>query len=232
MPINYAPPQHQPNFIQFLQQPQLPNVPMPFQDTRRIDHQEALAKAIMGHGLDASPAVGGPGEALARVGQALLGSYMAKRAGDRRDEANAENADALRSALQSGDISGLISSGNDTAEKVGAAILESQMKPRTEYRDLTPEEIAATGYRQRDSNGQLVSPVKPPNTGLPPGYQWNADHTGWEPIPGGPADPNSPKNKQAADMRLRALALQEKAVKAGIADKTSNLNPWAMDWGN
>lgn len=248
MPVNYPPNQNKPvsffgnapqqgdgSAVQFVQ-PQMPSLRLPFQDTGPADRQEALARAILSQGIDSSPVNGGFGEALTRVGSAILGAITENKANAKRKDIDEQNAEALRGALENGDVPGLLSSGNDLAEKLGGAILEKQMTPRTSYETLSPEEARAGGYPegavvQRDSTGReyVVSKPQPPNVGLPPGWQWNATHTGWEPIPGGPSDPNSPLNKQRAGFQQQQIQLQRDKLKK-TDDGLGGDEPWTMKW--
>jgi hypothetical protein len=236
MPLNYPPQTDKPKFVQFLQNQQMPTINYPagagpnaqFQNDDRVKQQESLARALMGQGLDPSPTQGGWGEGLARVGQALLGAYMTKKADDKEAAIRDENSQALQNALEKGDVGGLLTSGNDLAEKLGASLLEKQMTPKTSYRTLTPDEVAKAGYPsgavvQEDSNGRQYLTARPPNNaGLPGGYRWNADHTGWEPIPGGPADPT------AAGKLAAARRAPPKANPATLA--IGGDEPWNQKW--
>lgn len=233
MPITYNGQGNQPNFVQFLQPAQMPTINYPagagpnakFQNDDRVKQQESLARALMGQGLDSSPTQGGFGEGLARVGQALLGAYMTKRADDKEDAIRDENSQALQNALEKGDVGGLLTSGNDLAEKLGAGLLEKQMTPKTTYHTLAPTEASAAGYApgsvvQEDNSGHQFVTGKPvSNNGLPGGYRWNADHSGWEAIPGGPADPT-------AAGRLAGAKRAPPRAKAPVVDPLARSGPF------
>lgn len=197
------------------QQP-LPTAPPPsdpFTDLDPINSQEKYADALLASGSDMSPAKGGIGEGLARLAQAVAGGYFKNKADTSLKTAKASNKAALKSAYEAGDAETLLTSDDPVGEKLGSAILEQHLKRKPgKYTHLQD----GTVVWQADEGGPPTV-VSRPNTGMPKGWRWNADQTGYEPIPDGPADPK---------VILRDAAARRAPPKPDETGKA----PWDRKW--
>lgn len=145
MQVNYPPSRKTTSFMPNGQtqtpavnvQPQQPEQPLgaealpvtnSFTDLAPLEQRESLARGILGEGLDSSPLVGGWGQGLARMGQALVGGILLNKAQEATKTAKQGNRNALMGALEGGDISTLLTSEDPIGQRLGAALMEQQFK--------------------------------------------------------------------------------------------------------
>lgn len=191
-----------------------------FTDLAPLEQRESLARGILGEGLDSSPLVGGWGQGLARMGQALVGGILLNRAQEATKAAKQSNRDALKGALEGGDITGLLTSEDPVGQRLGAALMEQQFKRQGGPRLLTGPEKQQFGISedklvQYDPNGgfKILDNEKPMTSGGMISYDRGRT---WAPIPG--------YVKNAGD-----VASSKRAPKTSAPDQSGKL-PWERTW--
>jgi hypothetical protein len=160
-----------------------------FQSLDPITQRQALSESLLQEGMDSSPTVGGVGEGFARLGKALLGGIMKRKADEAYKKTKGENSKYIQDAFDNGDYGSLITSDDPVAQRLGSAVIEQQFKQqgnRGAYRDL-PGGIKVW----EPEDGSRPSVISRPVNNLPRNYQWVEGKEGeeMEPIPGSAADP-------------------------------------------
>lgn len=188
----------------------------PFFNTDALNSQNEYANSLLEASGNTAPARGGLAEGFSRLAEGLAGGLLKHNATEGLKNAKAQNNAALLDAFQNGDISKLLTSNDPTADKLGSAILEQQLKkqPGT-YKTLENGTVV-----WQANQGGAPTIVSRPTTGLPKGFRWNADGSDLEYIPGGPADPSVIKT-DSGDRRV--------PPKAAAPDQTG-IAPWLRKW--
>lgn len=115
--------------------------------------------------------------------------------------------------------------GAPLAEMAAQQQLQTQQAGATQRAQIQEQGLASraalSDARQQEANSidraRLgIDALKATHTGVPAGYRAKADGTGLEPIPGGPADPNTPKGKNTLnDTQAKALQFGTRMLTAG-----------------
>lgn len=159
----------------------------------------------------------GPAAAQAMFNQANVNTLTARGAPPGRNGAQvlAAQIDAAQNPIQQRNALAA-QAAKDAAETQRSLIQERGTEARARLVDA----------RQQDANAidraRLgIDAIRAGQTGVPAGYRVKTDGTGLEPIPGGPADPNTPKGKNALnDTQAKALQFGSRMqASEGILDR-------------
>lgn len=185
-----------------------------FTDTDDLTRRRKMADALYEQSVGNDAPIRSPLQGVARLATRFLRYRQADKADAAVTSANASNRDALAKILGGGNvdptvIANLLTSPDETAQKVGSTYLQSNLKHQQSLDDLkakqyhpaTDSEKTTYGFKPTDQ--VTMSPEGEPkqlNLRLPMG--WTQDAGGnFIPVPGGPADPAYLKSKSDAERK-------------------------------
>lgn len=144
----------------------------------------------------------GPAAAQAMFDGAALRTVVARGAPPGRNGAQvfAQQVDAAQNPIQQRNALAAQAT-KDAGETQRSLIQERGTEARARLVDTRQQEANSI-----DRARLGIDAIRAGNAGVPAGYRVKADGTGLEPTPGGPADPNTPKGKNAlTDTQAKAL---------------------------
>lgn len=127
----------------------------------------------------------------------------------------AQQVDAAQNPIQQRNAQAALTA-KEAGETQRALIQERAVDARTRAQTTQQQEANAI-----DRARLGIDAIRAGNTGVPAGYRVKTDGTGLEPIPGGPADPNTPKGKNSLnDTQAKALQFGSRMqASEGILDR-------------
>jgi len=161
----------------------------------------------------------GPAAAQAMFDGAALRTVLARGAPSGRNGAQvfAQQVDAALNPIQQRNALAA-QAAKDAGETQRSLIQERGTEARARLVDARQQEANSI-----DRARLGIDAIRAGQTGVPAGYRVKTDGTGLEPIPGGPADPSTPKGKNALnDTQAKALQFGSRMQAAeGILDRLS-----------